>query len=603
MTFTELDIAQLDLSTKDSFDTLSRPYHAPSQLFHLEREHQQQPYYIDNDNEASANQRLMNADIDLYSGLDTTPSSSLSLAAPDLDSISSWYPTSVPSALDGKGSPLQETRAVIRDNIPDRGRRGPSAVATKPAELPRQRSRYFLNRQSPNTSSPINIPSNPLARSAPSAADPMQRWRESPPEAEAASLSAIADALKKTPLRTRSSAGSLNNQRDSRATSVHSFGSGTSCSSASAASSVGSMRIQSASRGRVTKRVRAPAAPRKGNKDNGKEKRRFPCTFCCDSFKSRYDWARHEASLHLNLQGWQCAPFGGYFASPKTGRNHCAYCGELDPTPDHLESHQHGICREDNEAPVFRRKDHLIQHLRHVHHVQTPPSTIINTWKIEGPPVKSRCGICGTRLVTWEDRVEHLAQHFRKGATMDDWKGEHEFEPEIAAQITYSMPPYLIASESRAPVPFSATDPAARDHLAQIQQATQQGSSMWHRDLDGGDDSPENCVDGEGSPDSAPIDGFNLSPIPTGQSLTCGFGNPPSMMFPDLLALHLGRYAREQMRLGIMPTDAMFQQEARKLVFDSVDPWDQTIADNEDWLSCFHSRHLGNDQGNRDPTN
>lgn len=66
------------------------------------------------------------------------------------------------------------------------------------------------------------------------------------------------------------------------------------------------------------------------------------------------------------------------------------------------------------------------------------------------------------------------------------------------------------------------------------------------------------------------------------------------MTFPEVLVLHLGRYAEEQMRLGIIPTDRMFQDEARRIMFDSVDPWDQTIADDDCWLLLFRDRHLNN---------
>jgi hypothetical protein len=66
-----------------------------------------------------------------------------------------------------------------------------------------------------------------------------------------------------------------------------------------------------------------------------------------------------------------------------------------------------------------------------------------------------------------------------------------------------------------------------------------------------------------------------------------------SMAFPEFLVHHLGRYAQQQMSLGVMPTDDMFQTEARRIVYDTSDPWDQTLADNKDWLSCFRNHHLG----------
>ncbi|KAJ4264352.1 hypothetical protein NW762_005549 [Fusarium torreyae] len=403
----------------------------------------------------------------------------------------------------------------------------------------------------------------------------MQRWQESPPDTEAASLSAIADALEKTPLRSRSSAGSLNGQRvnswvgsraGSRAASTVSFGSATSCSSVSVGSPHSATRRKS-SRGRVAKPKRVSAAKGKDH-----EKRRFPCTFCCDTFKSKYDWARHEKSLHLDLQGWRCTPFGGTIVSPDTRRSHCAYCSQLDPTPEHLETHNHEGCSNSEKPPTFSRKDHLVQHLRLVHHVKTLP--IIDSWKVEGPPIKSRCGICSVRMETWGERVEHLAKHFRKGSTMDDWKGEHGFEPHVAARVTHGMPPYMIASEGRAPMPFSATSSGTKDHLRQMLERAGQSP-----------DAPKE------SPPSLDAPAEEMQPQPQSQ-LTMAQGST-SMAFPEFLALSLRQFAQQQISLGVVPTDDMFRSEARRIVYDDVDPWDQTMADNDDWLSCFRNSHLG----------
>ncbi|EHK24539.1 uncharacterized protein TRIVIDRAFT_30436 [Trichoderma virens Gv29-8] len=441
--------------------------------------------------------------------------------------------------------------------------------------LPRRRSRYFRSQQyQPTLPAPIDIASSTLVGDA---LDPMQRWRESPPETEPASLSAIADALKHTPLRSRSSAGSFDSQRvGTRAASTISFGSGTSCSSASNAStsSAAFRSSNNISRGRVAKRTRANATKMK---EKDKDKRIFPCTFCCDSFKSKYDWSRHEKSLHLNLERWRCTPFGGAVISPETGRAHCAYCSILDPNAKHLESHNHGTCESQGQTPAFSRKDHLVQHLRLAHHVETLP--IIDSWKDEGPPVSSRCGFCNIRMKTWQERVDHLAKHFRKGATMDSWKGEHCFESSVPVKVTHAMPPYLIGAESRAIIPFLVNSHGTKDHLSQIQHATEQSLGIW-----------------DGGHTASPISGSEPSAESTTQPapLESLSEETSSMTFPEVLALHLGRYAQEQMRLGIIPTDRMFQDEARRIMFDSVDPWDQTIADNDDWLSMFRDRHLKN---------
>ncbi|KAK2480267.1 hypothetical protein H9L39_09641 [Fusarium oxysporum f. sp. albedinis] len=415
--------------------------------------------------------------------------------------------------------------------------------------------------QAPSFPTQPSLAQNPPSRASPDipgsaptnvALDPMQRWRNSPPETEPASLTAIADALRQAPLRARSSAGSLKSQRiGNRAASTVSFGSGTSRSSTSNASAVSAI-FRSASehsRRRVEKRTRLTVTP---GKDKRKDRRMFPCTFCCDSFKSKVSAVR-----------------------PLVGRL-------LDPNAQHLDFHDHDTC-ENQGRPIFSRKDHLIQHLRLVHHVETLP--LINSWKDEGPPVSSRCGFCSIRMQTWQERVDHLAKHFRKGATMDDWKGEHWFESSIAAKVTHAMPPYLIGSESRALIPFSDNSPGTKDHLSQIQHASEQTRHTWN--------------DGR---EATPTSGSELSPESTTEPRPLGTVNEDTsnMTFPEVLALHLGRYAQEQMRLGIIPTDRMFQDEARRIMFDSVDPWDQTIADNEDWLSLFRNPYVKDISGSQE---
>ena len=46
-------------------------------------------------------------------------------------------------------------------------------------------------------------------------------------------------------------------------------------------------------------------------------------------------------------------------------------------------------------------------------------------------------------------------------ATMAQWKGDWGFDPEIAAQVTNAMPPWLIAQEANTLDPFRAADNAS----------------------------------------------------------------------------------------------------------------------------------------------
>ena len=57
----------------------------------------------------------------------------------------------------------------------------------------------------------------------------------------------------------------------------------------------------------------------------------------------------------------------------------------------------------------------------------------------------------------------------------------------------------------------------------------------------------------------------------------------------------MARFAQRQMRLGVFPTDAMFQNEARRLIYGSEDGWEQTIADNGEWLANFRTQVVDKD--------
>ncbi|KAF5597746.1 uncharacterized protein FSUBG_8396 [Fusarium subglutinans] len=408
--------------------------------------------------------------------------------------------------------------------------------------LPRRRSRYEL-RNSLNGGRSIRIP---VYDANAQVSDPLQRWRNSPPGTESASWSAIYDALQETPLNDNMQAPLT--RMPSSSPSVASWQSQSSSSIVSSTQS--SRSFQNRNRRRVTKKRNDVAGA-------NKKPRIFHCTFCCDSFAKKHDWTRHEKTLHLDCDQWICAPFGGAVVSSATGRSTCAYCNILDPTEHHLNSHHHSACHNSQQPHIFRRKDNLIQHLRGFHQLETLP--ILDDWRTPPPPISSRCGFCDLRLDSWQDRADHLAHHFRRGKTMADWKGDHDFEPSIAAQVRNALPPYLLANEALTMVPFSATDPTVPDHFAQIEERN-----------------------------GKPV------PDPEQQQIDPGFELTPDS-YTKFLAWHLGRFAQQSFASGVFPTDEMFQGEARRLVYGSDDNWEQTIADNEQWIATFRRQHLSKD--------
>ncbi|PYH80257.1 hypothetical protein BO82DRAFT_355636 [Aspergillus uvarum CBS 121591] len=471
---------------------------------------------------------------------------------------------------------LRSTRAAFPATDP--------SPASPSRQLPRRRSRY-LTRQSGAQAGPIVIPN------AGSDLNPMERWRNSPPEEEPALIPDILDALKTAPsepenISPNAAGGNSHAFRQYRRAASTTSGE----SSASSRDSQQSGRSTSSAADRLGvqgpgSRVRkGKTAPRRKQTTKAtttsstQALRRYCCTFCCDRFKSKYDWARHEKSLHVTLEAWYCAPFGTTTPSataPETML--CAFCGAPDPDAAHLSDHDATACEtKPGTRRSFRRKDHLMQHLRLVHHILPtkggggPPD--LERWKIGQSAITSRCGFCDARLHSWEERVEHLAEHFRCGQTMADWRGEHEFPADFAALVANALPPYLLGSESRSVIPFSATSCEVQDHLAQISSR-----ARWSE----ADQQAAREIVAPAVPSVAP-------PL---QAMAPGVASDQLSSFTQVLTLHLSRFAREQMRKGVVPTDEMFQRESRRVLYDSDDTWNQTVADNPEWLAAFKGCH------------
>ncbi|RFU75198.1 homeo [Trichoderma arundinaceum] len=63
---------------------------------------------------------------------------------------------------------------------------------------------------------------------------------------------------------------------------------------------------------------------------------------------------------------------------------------------------------------------------------------------------------------SWDFRVEHLAQHFKNGKSMADWKGDWGFPEEVLRVVENGMPPYLIHHERNTLDPYEASKDEVR---------------------------------------------------------------------------------------------------------------------------------------------
>lgn len=299
--------------------------------------------------------------------------------------------------------------------------------------------------------------------------NPLERWKASPPEHEPASVTAIAKAVTSSTFSSgrESPYTSYGHTDDGSARSLCNVSStsslGTSHSSGGSFASAFSHKSRGSfgsfgsfgNRGRRRRRRQAPKPVKVNNM--AIVPRTFQCTFCTETFKTKHDWQRHEKSLHLSLERWICSPNGPYQHCIEYNHLACVYCGLPNPPEGHAEQHNHSSCAERSlEERTFYRKDHLRQHLNLVHDAKFAAWSM-DSWKVATPEIRSRCGFCGIVMDSWSIRVDHLAEHFKGGKSMADWKGDWGFEPQVLDIVENGMPPYLIHDERNTMRPFEAS--------------------------------------------------------------------------------------------------------------------------------------------------
>jgi hypothetical protein len=344
------------------------------------------------------------------------------------------YPTDEEKAMLQRQAGLSKTQI---SNWLTNARRKRNAAPKKPS----------ITQRAQKSTVPIDIPrrpGTPAPRSSAHGKDPLMRWVDSPPEDEAASIHDIARAIapnwsgpsssEDTPARSLcygsslSSAGTLSG---SSMASTHSSRSG---------ASLGPLPSTIRPRNHRRRKKRAPAQWDQRSSLTSTSKP-YQCTFCTETFKTKHDWQRHEKSLHLSLEMWRCAPDGPRVVNPRTSQVCCVFCGKVDPDPLHAQHHSYAACKtEPHDDKVFYRKDHLIQHLKLVHGVHFL-DWCMKTWKVSTTEVLSQCGFCGITMHSWQIRVEHLAEHFKTGKTLADWKGDWGFEVHVLKMLKNAIPP------------------------------------------------------------------------------------------------------------------------------------------------------------------
>lgn len=387
---------------------------------------------------------------------------------------------------------------------------------------------------------------------------PLARWQNSPPESEPAATSDILRALADVPDSSDASVrnsspqvewssngssrtGSEISNTPSMSSFEHSQSSGSEFSfSRSQQSFLRPATPIATSKPRRRRRTR-PAFANTLNKRKAERKRAFQCTFCADTFGTKYDWQRHEKALHLPVDQWHCTPQGGILEMD--GMGVCVFCQQQNVDLDHVERHNYSTCHEKSpEQRTFSRKDHLRQHLKLTHDVDYHPS--MNKWRHSRAYLASRCGFCDANFKSWDERVDHVAEHFKNGADMIQWTGDWGFDPEIQCLVENAIPPYLLGHEWNTPDPWKTSNA--------ILESIEDEESLFSPNV------------------------------------------PNGLHRYNNLRHELITYLRDQIARGNHPSDQTIQDLARQIAYGTNDRWDQTYADDPVWLRAIkHDAGLG----------
>jgi hypothetical protein len=249
--------------------------------------------------------------------------------------------------------------------------------------------------------------------------DPMQRFLSTSPEDEGISEEAIQKAANRIN-QTSSSAMVYRESQESDTISISDTTFSSNSGSGSSQASMDSANNRGPRRGRKRQREPTQKAVEEVIRKPSNARRKFQCTFCTSDFAQKFDWTRHETSVHFPQNQWICMPYGGTYDNDDGP--HCVFCNELNPDDEHLETHNSNACSSTSlSSRTFLRKDKLVQHLTQVHRCCQFPKQI-QAWCV--PIERSAtlvCGLCGLMLPDWHTRTAHISTHFQNGIGMDKW--------------------------------------------------------------------------------------------------------------------------------------------------------------------------------------
>lgn len=145
------------------------------------------------------------------------------------------------------------------------------------------------------------------------------------------------------------------------------------------------------------------------------------CTICdirrC--YKNLSDWRKHEKE---HVDKYVCMLRGPREESEAGFK--CTLCGMPNPSGKHLGTHMIHLCGQGVPGSFScKRRADLVKHLKNCHNVQgkAQGEAIADEWKETTQKQAWSCGFCTHLDHTFGDRLRHLATHFERGQTLEEW--------------------------------------------------------------------------------------------------------------------------------------------------------------------------------------
>ena len=152
------------------------------------------------------------------------------------------------------------------------------------------------------------------------------------------------------------------------------------------------------------------------------------CTICEERrhYKNISDWRKHEKE---HVDTYVCMLTGP--VDDTDGYATCSLCGLLNPNKEHLSGHETHVCGPGVPGSFScKRRAQLVEHTMKCHQIQTKARAklIAGKWKETTKKQAWSCGFCVCLFYTFGDRLKHIAAHFERGRTLDEWETTNVIE-------------------------------------------------------------------------------------------------------------------------------------------------------------------------------